>query len=420
MPGLSRRAVLGGAAAAVATAGLWPRRARAAVSASDLKFVFVRVFGGWDPTRVFATVLDNPDIDTERDATVATAGGLSYVDHPDRPGIRTFFETWHARTLILNGVVIPSVNHRICERIAYTGSTVETASDVPTLLADAQADRYGLPHVQIGGTALPGTLARSLVRVGGNGEVGMILDGSILSLSDRPVAAPDATVTDLLDAFTREGARLRSARATGADEARLTAALDASLEKVGTMKALGSSVRWDTGGTFDGQIALGVDLLGLGISRCVTLAFESLTWDSHEANDEKQNGNFVNLFDGLTTLMRTLEETPGPSGGTLADETVVVVQSEMGRTPYQNGGKGKDHWQNTSALLVGPGLTGSRVVGGYTDLFYGETVDLLTGEIATGGRELTPAVVCSTLLAIGDVDGAESLREWAPILGILA
>lgn len=419
LPGLSRRALLGGAAA-TAAAGLFPRTARAAVSASDLKFVFVRVFGGWDPTRVFATVLDNPAVDTEADAVVSTLGGLRFVDHPDRPNVRAFFERWADRTLFLNGAVIPSVNHRICEQIAYTGGTIETAPDVATLLADAQASRYGLPHVQVGGRALPGTLGRSLVRVGGGGEVGMILDGSILSLSDRPVGAPDAAVSDLLDAFTRERARLRVARAAGADDVRLATAAEAALDKVATMKALGASVRWDTGGTFAGQIALGADLLSLGISRCVTLNYESLTWDSHEDNDGKQMSNFVGLFDGLTSLLDTLATTTGPLGGALADETVVVVQSEMGRTPYLNGGKGKDHWQVTSWLLVGPGLTGGRVVGGYTDLYYGETLDPLTGEIALGGVELSPDVLCSTLLALGDVDGAASLRTWTPLLGILA
>ncbi len=416
-PRPSRRAVLAGAVASAVVAGLWPRRSFA--SPGDLTFVFVRVFGGWDTTRVFATVLDNPGVDTEPEAEVAAVGGLSFVDHPDRPGVRSFFERWGEQSLILNGAIIPSVNHRICERMAYTGSQVETAPDIPTLLAHAQADRYGLPHVQVGGPAMPGSLAQSLVRIGGGGEIGSILDGSILSRSDLPVQSPDHAVTDLLDAHARTGAALRIARGRGSADLRLARAIEDGLAKVGTMKELAGTVRWDTGDTFQGKVDLALDLLSLGLSRCVTLAYESSTWDSHEGNDEKQMANFIELFDGLADLMEGLASTPGPNGGSLADQTVVVVQSEMGRTPFTNAGKGKDHWQHTSALLVGPGLSGGRVVGGFNELFYGEKVDLATGEVAAKGRELTPAVVCSTLLALGGMEGAESLAEWAPITGIL-
>lgn len=413
---LSRRALIGGAL----TAGLLPRVTMAAPARSDLKFIFVRNFGGWDPTRVFATELDNAAIAYEEGVEIAQVGGLSFVDHRDRPTVRDFFTAWADRSLILNGVIVPSVNHRICERLACTGSNLETAPDVPTMLADARAADFGLPHVVIGGRSHPGNLGRSLIRIGEDGQVGKLLDGSILAASDAPARAPDAAVAALLDTFARDGAALRTTRSPGGRDARAAAAVRASLGKAETMKELRDSVRWNTDGTFSSQIDLATDLLSLGLSRCATLSFERDTWDSHESNEEKQADNFLDLFEGLITLMTALEATPGPLGGTLAEETVVVVTSEMGRTPYINDVKGKDHWAHTSALLVGPGLTGGRVVGGFTDLFYGDTVDLATGELSAGGREITPSILCSTLLALGDVGSAPSLREFAPILGILA
>jgi len=42
---------------------------------------------------------------------------------------------------------------------------------------------------------------------------------------------------------------------------------------------------------------------------------------------------------------------------------VVVMQSEMGRTPTYNQGNGKDHWSIGSIMFLGPGIKGNRVIG---------------------------------------------------------
>lgn len=76
--------------------------------------------------------------------------------------------------------------------------------------------------------------------------------------------------------------------------------------------------------------------------------------------------------------------------------------SEMGRTPYQNSGNGKEYWYNS-------GIQGGRVFSGFSDLFYGEPVDLATGQISAGGQEITPKILGSTILGLGDVDPIEEL-----------
>jgi hypothetical protein len=66
---------------------------------------------------------------------------------------------------------------------------------------------------------------------------------------------------------------------------------------------------------------------------------------------------------------------PGPSRGTatgrgceidydLLDETLVVVMSEMGRTPRVNANAGRDHWTYCyGTLLAGAGIKGGSVCG---------------------------------------------------------
>ena len=47
----------------------------------------------------------------------------------------------------------------------------------------------------------------------------------------------------------------------------------------------------------------------------------------------------------------------------IRDKLVVVIQSEMGRTPNYNKGQGKDHWSIGSIMFLGPGIRGNRVIG---------------------------------------------------------
>lgn len=48
----------------------------------------------------------------------------------------------------------------------------------------------------------------------------------------------------------------------------------------------------------------------------------------------------------------------------LLDETLVVVMSEMGRTPRVNGNAGRDHWTYCySVFFAGAGIRGGTVYG---------------------------------------------------------
>ena len=50
-------------------------------------------------------------------------------------------------------------------------------------------------------------------------------------------------------------------------------------------------------------------------------------------------------------------------GRSFREQLVVIVQSEMGRTPTYNQGNGKDHWSIGSIMFLGRGITGNRVIG---------------------------------------------------------
>jgi uncharacterized protein (DUF1501 family) len=86
----------------------------------------------------------------------------------------------------------------------------------------------------------------------------------------------------------------------------------------------------------------------------------------------------------------------------LLDHTLVAVVSEMGRTPRLNGDNGKDHWPVTSALLLGAGVRGGRVLGATSGDLDALSIDLHSGVPSLDGKQLqAPNFVAGVLEALG-------------------
>ena len=82
-------------------------------------------------------------------------------------------------------------------------------------------------------------------------------------------------------------------------------------------------------------------------------------WDTHTRNFPILKEN---KLPGLDQTFSALMEDLDARG--LMDETLVVVMSEMGRTPKINGNGGRDHWTYCyGALLAGAGIRGGTVYG---------------------------------------------------------
>jgi hypothetical protein len=421
---INRRHFLGAAAAGTAGLALPFRTAHAAVSASDRKFIFVFNNGGWDPTRVFAPEFDNANVDMEPGAQRGTAGGIDFVDHPDRPSVRAFIEQNHDRMLVINGVQVRSIAHEICTMIALTGNTSGLAPDWATILAAGGGASLTLPHLVLGGPSFTGPLGTSSARTGAAGQLEGLLSGDLLDASDQPVGRLPQPYTDRIDRFLqrRSGAEVQGAR--GSVRRALTGAYDDALAKALGLK----DYRWVmdfSGGTgLAEQAQVAADALALALSRCVSVGYPGagagLGWDSHAQNDDTQSALFEGLFNGLGQLVEVLRSTPGEVADTLAEETVVVVLSEMGRTPRLNATAGKDHWPYTSVMILGDGITGDRVVGGYDEGYAGLAVDPASAEVSSGGPVLSVESVGAALLELGGEDPGQWLNGFDPLRGVLS
>jgi len=90
---------------------------------------------------------------------------------------------------------------------------------------------------------------------------------------------------------------------------------------------------------------------------CVSANLSIGQFDSHANNDRDQMRLIPEFLAGIDELLRRAEELQ------IREKLVVVIQSEMGRRPVYNKGNGKDHWSIGSAMFMGHGIQGNRVIG---------------------------------------------------------
>ncbi len=407
---LTRRTFLGSAAATAALFGASPF-SRAEVGPDGKRFLFLHAEGGWDPLAVFAPLFGAESIEMEPDAEPWTIGGLSLVDSPGRPVTRAFFEQHHSKIALLNGVSVRSVNHETCSIVALTGATSADRPDFPTILGYSARDETSLPHLVMSGPVLPGPY--SVFVSDARGRLQEAIDGSLLLYNDRPLRLPasapghivDRYLVDRVEALQRE----LPGAGHGADYREALARSRALIDSRYQLQLRASD-------TFGGRARTAIDALSAGLCRCASVG-TGFEWDTHQTNSE-QTGLFEGFFADVGAALDLLAITPDANGKPLAESTIVVVMSEMGRTPAYNSTGGRDHWPFTTLMLMGPGIAGDRGFGGYSDLYAGIGVDQ-GGDPDPTLPGIPAEAVGATLLTLGGVDPAEYLHVIDPIPGVM-
>ncbi len=125
-------------------------------------------------------------------------------------------------------------------------------------------------------------------------------------------------------------------------------------------------------------------------------------WDTHARNfDALRLHRLPKLDQSIPVLLQDLAQRG------LADDVVVLVMGDFGRTPKVNAMDGRDHWPRAaSAILAGGGVRGGTVVGATDDR--GEQVV---------ERPVTPADLSATIYTLLGVDPAAEIvtRDQRPI-----
>jgi uncharacterized protein (DUF1501 family) len=116
------------------------------------------------------------------------------------------------------------------------------------------------------------------------------------------------------------------------------------------------------------EIALASFKAGVCVSANITIS----QFDSHANNDKDQMKLIPEFLAGIAYFIRRAGELK------IREQLVVVIQSEMGRTPDYNQGNGKDHWSIGSAMFLGKGIKGNRVIGGTDEKQFAVPLDPAT------------------------------------------
>jgi hypothetical protein len=329
------------------------------------RLVLVAARGGWDPTFVFdpkpgVEGIEGPEVHQGDDAddvdVVRHFGALPIVDNPARrPAVGTFFEKWADRAVVINGMEVGTIAHLECVRRVWTGGDDDAAPDLASIAGYALDAQLPIGCLDLGPGARPGPLP-STVRLGWNGQA-------------RELAVP-AEWADL------EAIASWRARRWAPDADR------AAFDRQRRVAAVLSDLAFDAAD----PLVAALDALEAGVCGAVYLD-PHLPWDTHVDNS-LQDG----CFDALFTLLDRL------AAGVDLDRTLVVVLSEMGRTPLRNEAGGKDHWPVTSALVFGVGVHGGRVLGGTDE------------RLSPAGDVIRPANVLAGALEALDLD----VGGWFP------
>jgi hypothetical protein len=383
---------------------------RGARSAETAPHLFVVVAnGGWDPTFTLDPVPagpggPHPDLDPDNPLDVeveAQYGEIVLTTNAlRRPGVTAFFDTFGDRTTVINGLWAGTLSHWDAMLRLLTGTGDPHAPDLVALAGAASGKDWPLPALDASGVGRPGPLSDSVGRTGVRGQLSALLTPEVRYPMPDGSPRPEA---GLQDADWDSIAAFHAARGTGLDRQAAQAradALAARAVEVGNLFPPGRRrlLRDD--------LEMVVSLVEQGVCHSALLD-SGQGWDTH-ANAWRQHTSFDGLFWGLKSLGEMLSERG------LLDRSLILVVSEIGRTPVRNAQNGTDHWPYTSALLFGADVAGGRLLGGCDEERVGLPCDPESGRPGGAGDPLMyPGLVAGVLEAVGIegvLPGVKALR----------
>jgi hypothetical protein len=407
---LDRRAFLklAGATGVVLGCPPWLRGAQASEPFTGPYWVTIDAGGGWDPT-----MLCDPKGKLTADAVspinnfmvddIVSVGPFQVAPVD---GHQAFFERFRDQLLVINGIDAQTVSHETGNRHTWSGSTDPNVPALAALIAATSTPLPTLGFLSYGGyDRTAGLIAPT--RIPDAGSITELAYPDRMSITDPDsLLYPQDTLDRLQMAQAQRLARLRQ----DADLPRVARAMD-MLEKArsGDNELAELAVHLpevidNSANRLKGQAEMAMAAFKAGVTVSANLSIGG--FDTHDNHDSSQADALAALLEGVAYVMDEAERQG------IADKVIVLVGSEFGRTPYYNEDLGKDHWPITSMLLMGPGITGGRVIGGTDDEFLAKTVDPVTLALDPSGVHITPAHINASLRELAGIVDDPLVQPW--------
>ena len=266
-----------------------------------------------------------------------------------------FFKKYGSELLVLNGLDYSVNNHAPGSRYMATGKLDSLA--YPTfaaLVAGCRGPDVPLAFLTFGQYSATGNLV-PMARVPYLNSMNLLANADGVQGNSRSPYHDDF-VTDRIERALREQAKARVAKVRLPRAERSQSMLYAAQLN---SKALERVTPYIPKTTPKGRLSLQADiaLASFKAGVCVSANLSIGQFDSHGNNDPDQMRLIPEFLDGIDYMVTKAEELK------IRDKLVIVIQSEMGRTPTYNKGQGKDHWSVGSIMFMGSGIRGNRVIG---------------------------------------------------------
>lgn len=337
-------------------------------------YVVFNASGGWDTTYLMDPKGINEINRLYQEGDILTRGAHKYAPtakhHQGGMSNEDFYSEFGDELLVLNGLDYSVNNHSPGARYMATGKLDSMA--YPTfaaLVAACQGPTCPISYLTFGNYSATGNLVAmsrvpyipSLQRIANADSVegnakSPFHDNFALDRIEQALADQNAARTQepRLPRLERAENMLYAAQVNSKALQRVTAYIPSSIPKERLSQ--------------QAEIALASFKAGVCVSANLTIG----QFDSHANNDVDQMKLIPEFLAGIAYVIRRAEELK------IRDQLVVIVQSEMGRTPTYNKGNGKDHWSIGSIMFLGRGIKGNRVIGATDEKQFHVPIDPLT------------------------------------------
>lgn len=382
-------------------------------------WIFVNASGGWDPTMVCdpkgRASEDQPEpVNTYLTSEILTAGNINYapIGYND-----TFFQTHYQKLLVINGIDFQTNGHDSGTRHCWSGRLIEGFPALAALIAASYGPELPMSYLSFGGyDDTAGLIART--RSGNTAALGRIAYPERINPQDADSGFHSPKATELIRSARDVRRATQELSATLPSEriamGHMFTATDGANELKLLQEYLPDPLANDNPLRTQAQVALAAYRAGIAIA--VNLNYGG--FDTHGDHDNQQGARLTTLLEGVDAIWQEAEAQQ------VADNIVVVVGSDFGRTPHYNDNQGKDHWSVSSMMLMGKGIAGNRVVGATTDDFQARTIDPGSLAVSEGGIRIEPQHIHYELRKMagiheGDFAKMFPLNPTNPLSGLL-
>jgi uncharacterized protein (DUF1501 family) len=345
---------------------------RPALGAVPSRFlVTVSASGGWDPTALVDPKGNSlrgdglGPVNNYSASWIKTAGRLRYAPYPEgvtppateSPGhLDTFFAKHYSRLRVINGVDTQTNGHETGQRFVWSGRLEEGYPSVAALAAAPYASQP-MAFISNGGYDFTASLVAPVRTAAASTFTALAYPNSQYpaDAAARSAGFFSAPAYAAVQAAREQRlTRLRVAEALperAAQMARLETVRDSGVSLEALLGKLPATV--STGLKGQAEIAVAAFASGLAVSASLNLG----GFDTHDDHDEDQARALTALLEGVDHLWEQVVLRG------LQDKVTIIIGSDFGRTPFYNTAAGKDHWNITSVLAMGAGITGNTLIG---------------------------------------------------------